>query len=337
MKSDLSINWLRAMTRMSLAATACLSALTALGYNYTTGDLELGFRQPGSTYELSVNLGRATNYDHIAAGTTLQITNYTGTIISNTFSDFGSVQWSAFGTSVDLGNPNIVPYTLWTTRGRATLGTQSTPWKCRDSFDQPAPAQQMESVGLSSSNWASSRAIDGTTHTATAVRMPESVTTLGYGYHWFVGSVGDWSGTFQGNVEQTTPSDFVSTQETVQADLYKMVPTDTVGVDGTYLGYFQFSWDGTMTFTAAGSSAPPASPQLSVTRVSANVYTISFSAEGNNAIYSLLATNASPGLNYPRSTWPVVRGPVTNSTAGILSFQVTNAASSQIYAVKAWR
>ena len=145
------------------------------------------------------------------------------------------------------------------------------------------------------------------------------------------------SGTFQGNVEKTTPSDFVSSQGSVRADLYKMVPTDTVGVDGTYLGYFQFNWNGTMTFTAAGSSAPPASPQLSVSRVSQTVYTISFSAEGNNAIYSLLATNAAPGLSYPRATWPVVGGPVTNSSAGTISFQVTNSASSQIYAVKARR
>ena len=326
------------MKWMGLAAIVCLPALTAPGYNYITGDLELGFRQLGATYELSVNLGRATNYDHIAAGTTIQITNYTGTIISNTFSDFGSVQWSAFGTSVDLGNPNIVPYTLWTTRGRAVNGVQSTPWTCRSSFSQPSTAQEIEGVGLSSSNWASGRAIDGTTHTATAVRMPESVTTLGFGYDWFIGSVGDWSGTFQGNVEETTPSDFVSSMRSVQADLYKMVPNETIPfVNGTYLGYFQFNWDGTMTFTAAGASAPPASPQLSVSRVSQTVYTISFSAEGNNAIYSLLATNAAPGLSYPRATWPVVGGPVTNSSAGTISFQVTNSASSQIYAVKAAR
>jgi hypothetical protein len=321
---------------LSAIAAAAVSALSAFGFTATDGDLMIGMRQNGGLNELVINLGSARTFmanvqSH--PGTNFAITSYSSDTMNAAFSDLSGVNWSVFASEYFTTN------TLWDTRARTDLGTQSIPWLGKTQNGQGGAASGIYGVA-SRATFYSTTVIpaDPINNTATAVIIPAGHSD---GYLYQIGAMGDWNSSWlQGNTENLTPPDFVSSQLTNRSDLYYIPPINNQ--TSVYLGYFDLYWDGTIRFTAAGGpAAPPAPPQLSITRGAApGVYTISFSAEGNNAIYRLIATNCpgmSPPFSTPRTNWPVVQGPITNVTAGTLSFQVTNPAPNQVYSVRATR
>src|SRR5579862_5252917 len=90
-----------------------LSALSAFSFTYNSMDLLFCMRQPLGSYELVVDLGPATNYDSLTAGTTLTITNYTMDTMTNAFSDLADCYWSVFGTQISVSVPTPPVYTCW--------------------------------------------------------------------------------------------------------------------------------------------------------------------------------------------------------------------------------
>jgi hypothetical protein len=144
-------------------------------------------------------------------------------------------------------------------------------------------------------------------------------------------SAGDLGGNFQGNVENTTPFDFDSGEPLSISDLYELEPVAFhTSAPGTWVGYFSFTPDGNVTFTAA-TVTPPA-PTITAVARNGNITTVSFTTAANYT-YGLLATNLA-GLNAPRSSWGATGGTITG-TGSVLSLQDTNSSTASVYVVTA--
>ena len=108
------------------------------------------------------------------------------------------------------------------------------------------------------------------------------------------------NGTFSGNPENSTPGDFSTSGTVVRSDFYQMTPTASLGKFGTFLGYFEFAPDGTMTYVAYPSTVPVIS---SISRSGA-VSTINYTT-GLYGTYTLRGTNTlSSGVS--ATNWPAI-------------------------------
>jgi len=88
----------------------------------------------------------------------------------------------------------------------------------------------------------------GPNNTATAVTVTNNFNSPpGVSYKLGIGPAGNFSGTFSGNAENTTPSGFASLGQPIRSDLYELQPGSG---QGNYLGYFQLNTDGSMFFSA---------------------------------------------------------------------------------------
>ena len=81
------------------------------------------------------------------------------------------------------------------------------------------------------------------------------------------------------SVEQTTPSNFVSSGQPVIADFYQLLSANN-GQLGTYFGYFTFKTNGVLTYTAGPSIVPPTI--TSVTRTGTTTTIMFTSVAGRN-------------------------------------------------------
>src|SRR6185436_14812192 len=85
---------------------------------------------------------------------------------------------------------------------------------------------------------------------------------------------GDFAGTFQGNAENTTPTNFVSAGTISRSVLYKLLPASGGMLDapGQAVGFFDFQADGILTFTAG---PPPERTLITSYGLAGGVSTIS--------------------------------------------------------------
>ncbi len=229
-----------------LAASLMLSSpTTARGFVFNESDMLVGFRQPGGSYELVVNLGPATNFNTFARqspGGSIAITNYTVEKLGEAFSDLGGVDWSVFSSVVTVGYVDPPYATCWLTRPRTDISIKTESWVRWRPNSQTAVCGVVYGVGTG----------------ATLVTGQSSDTQViidagsAIGYAARVGDLGDFGGRWQGVVEASTPSDFVTSELTSRLDLYYVIPDQAnKKLPGQYLGFFDFKWDGTLSFTAA--------------------------------------------------------------------------------------
>jgi hypothetical protein len=139
------------------------------------------------------------------------------------------------------------------------------------------------------------------------------------------GTLANFGGDAPGVVEQTTPANFTTKGQPVRADFYQLLSRSGTAnnTPGKYLGYFEFSTNGVMTYYAG-----PASPTITAVTRHGTTTTISYSTV-SGWTYSLLATN---NLTAPKSTWPVIN---SSSSAGTLqSFQDVTSGGSRFYSLK---
>ena len=250
----------KSLLKSALLSVLVLGAYQASGINYADDDMLLGFRQDAGNFEMVVNLGPATNFYAIPAGTTVTITNFSAATLAHAFSDLSDLKWAAFATTQnDL--PDQPTYTCWATRPRLDPNKQTSAWNRRSTAGQARSSSKMDTVGQNALFYSSSFSPDDVVNTSTSLVLAAGDT---YGYSLQVGPQGSFGGAWPGNVESLTPSDFVSAQGSVRSDLYECVPTPPSGV-GKYWGYFEFRWDGRLTFTAAGGAEVP---KLGVTSAS---------------------------------------------------------------------
>jgi hypothetical protein len=157
-------------------------------------------------------------------------------------------------------------------------------------------------------------------------------------------TIGDLGNSLFFNIEQITPSPFSAA---VRSDLYQSAPApgsrpptlyvDPISGNTTnvyYVGYFDLSPAGALTFTRASTNAvtaPPPPPQLLVGR-SGSTMTISFGTT-NGATYTLHYTN-SAGLSAPLTTWPSLPSTVTGD-GSTKSFTDSSTDADRVYRVGA--
>jgi hypothetical protein len=84
------------------------------------------------------------------------------------------------------------------------------------------------------------------------VTVSDTWNASGQSYSLNIGANGDFAGTFQGNIENTTPAGFLTNGAPVRSDFYQLKPGSG---SGTYLGYFQLGNNGSMTFTTVPEPA----------------------------------------------------------------------------------
>jgi len=297
--------------------------LRAAPFLYSSGDLVLAFRKVGNADDYAVNIGKATNYNNVPLGTSFTVTNLSLTQLGAAFPDYNELKWSVAAANRLLGQDlNYPVQTVWVTRPRLDLNTQSTPWLRKSQSVQGLTASQIDAVGANAGT-ASSTLPGGANNTATGVVIPVSNNP---NISAPIGTAGNYAGNFQGNVETLTPAEFDSAPQNVsRADLYELLP-GSGNPSGRYLGYFELKPDGTLTF-----NNPAPRPAITSIVRNGDVTTVSFTTSAGPT-YRLRSTNAA-GLSTPASTWTI--GAATTGTGSVLSLSDTNTAAIRFFAVDA--
>jgi hypothetical protein len=303
----------------------------------TNRDLLLCFRKTGATggsagpNDLQVNIGQASLYYSAAPGATITLTPFSGLQISAAFDDLSDLSWSVGGcvpTVGDTGDPSVPTRTLWITAPRYDPSIPATPWVRNSPSTQGSTVSQLKSVSDNAKFYS------GTVAASSANTTTEVVVPVGgnHEYGYFVGAFGNYQNTFQGNVENTTPSTFITGSSPSRSDLYELRP-DSTGTQpaGKYLGYFELRNNGTVVFVAASTSTAPPAPLLSIS-VNNNLSTISFPTTVG-ATYTLYYTNAI-GLTTPTANWPSLSTNIIGDGTS-KSFRVSTTGLSQFYRVQA--
>ena len=331
-------------SKLTLAIVGILALANSGHAQYFTsskGDLLAGFRKNPNfqgNYELVVNLGNITNYEAIAAGASVRVSNFSPAQLSAAFSGYNNLQWSVFGTF--LGSSAWAGFpanTLWYTQARSDVNTQSDVQARAPSSGQQQTKNAMLQVGSGAAFISSGFGTTNANNNSVLVREAAGDTLSG-----LTAGINDPSipglGNFQGtffNVESVIPSSFTSP---ARSDLYQACPEGTTDpvmhlTTGAayFVGYFQFNPDGTMSFTRASTNAPaPPQPMLSSTR-NGGVSTISF-LSASAATYTLCFTNAA-AIGTSVTNWR--SGASLGGNGSVTNFQDTTTDPDRVYCVKA--
>jgi len=311
-----------------------VTSVDAQPFSYQYGDLCLGFRKTGNyqgLYEIVVDLGAATNYTKLTAGTTINITQYSASQIDpDTYNNLTNLTWSVTGdTAYDTTFPAYPINTIWATIPRVNGVPGPVPVRSSSS-SQSGAASQIESIWLGAEA-ISSMLTSNKDNTAIFVQEPYSIAD-GQNYGAFIAdptyptTIGDLQGAGpQGNsgsplnLENTTVAPFSTA---VQSDLYQMVPngstdpnTLTTSGNGYNVGYFQLNPNGTMTFTRATTTF--AAPVAGFTGAPTN----------GSVPLAVVFTDASTGT-ITNWLWNLGDGhTVTNTTSASVNHTYTNSGS----------
>lgn len=261
--------------------------------NYTTGDILLCFRNGGAN-DLVINAGSVSNLTSALPNQRISLGQYIAGQITAAFGGTDGLDWSAFTW---LGDN-----TLFVTQARSDLNTQTSPYSQSSSAFQHNTVLRMATIPPGANF---NLAYNGL-NTPTAVIEPDSVSTYhtgsSYANAWLGSAGGGFNGTFStsiGNPEISTPGDFDSAGTVVRSDFYKMTPANSYSF-GTFLGYFEFAPNGSMSYVAYPSAVPVIN---SISR-SNNASVINYST-GQYGTYTLRGTNSlSPGV--AATNWPAI-------------------------------
>jgi len=303
--------------------------------------------------EVVVDIGQASNYLSAAIGTKMAVSQFSASqLVPGAFASLNNLSWAVFGYYSPLRTTSYNYYasysngiTLWLTVPRTNNATPGI-----------APARQPTGIQSQTKTkittlFSNAKYISNDIGIASAVNTPRFVSESIAAYPSRVVSVtmgslennaiGNLSDTWANNLEATTPGGFSGA---VRSDLYMVQPSvdssgnailDPNSVNGLadYIGYFEFSSDGTMTFTREAANTTPVAPSpVALSIVASNqTRTISF-LSSNSVTYQLCFTNAT-GLSAPVANWPAL--PATISGDGTTkSFQDTSAEPNRFYRVQ---
>jgi hypothetical protein len=325
-------------------------------FTYAYNDLILGFRQtsPAGNNEVVVDIGQASGYTSLTVGTKITVPGFTPSQVSpGSFTSFNRLSWSVFGpyASGYSGYPN---HTLWLTVPRTNNAVISASPTRLNFSPQGLLIQKMSSIvgypgDSGGAEYISSNVASNQFNTSSFVQEVLASYSGNNLSTWLAGGVDPTQATFDdtwpstepngGDVEVTTPVSFTS--GTVRSDLYEVRPMTTAtgalvtdphtGTSGPawYVGYFELSPNGTLTFTRDAASTAPAQVTLSIAQTS-NTNTISF-ASSSGVTYTLLYTNEA-GLGSPISNWPSRPGAITGDGT-TKSFEDTTTDAVRFYRV----
>ena len=305
-------------------------------FTYANRDLILSFRKTGadggatSPNNLEIDIGQASLYFSAAPGSVTPVTQYSTSQISAAFNDFNDLSWSVGGCvpPADPGDATDPNRTLWVTAPRsAGPSIPANPWVRNSPTTQGTTAGEINSILAQAAFYSGTVPADAQNNTLSLVIVPVGT---GHEAGHFLGALGNYLNTFQGDVENTTPPTFTTDGTPSRSDLYQLYP-DHTGTQpaGAHLGYFELETDGSMNFVAASTGVT--APTLTAT-VANGIETISFPSV-NGVTYTLYSTN-SAGLTAPIHTWPSVPTNLIGDGT-IKSFQVPISDANQFYSVGA--
>lgn len=325
----------------TLASCAVSNLMAGDFNNFVDGDVMIAFR--AATATLLVDAGQISTLTSLATNQSYSIPGYNSanftsanTVNVPSITSLNNLNWSAIAW-LDDGS-------LFMTRSRSStaLTTQSRAWSASGGYY----SQQLvinNLYGITAGAYAVLGGLANTANTATAVLEPDSSTssyftyqsTSGLSFHDTIDpvSAGLFNyGSFQGDPENTTPSNFSAPGSSPSiSDLYKFSPSGAV----TWLGYFQLATNGSATYVAYPIIAPVIT---SITR-SGNQTTIIYKT-GPYGTYTLRsATNLATAGS--QATWTSV-ATLSNSTYNpslgaynAVTVQDTDSTSIKFYTITA--
>jgi hypothetical protein len=292
--------------------------------SYNAGDVLVCFRKGGN--DMVVDAGPISTLTNATANQRIPITQYTGTQLADVGTN--SVSWSAFTW---LTNNSTLFITK--ARGSASLNSQTAPWPDEGSPAQSATAARMATIPLGAYDEYGLNQIYAESIATAVVEQDNSDGSENGNYpdgnSYYVALAGayggDFDGYFEGNPENTTLANFTTSGQVVRSDFYQLTPT-TGHASGTYLGYFELSTNGSMTYVAY----PTAIPVIKSFNRAGNTTTIIYTT-GTYGTYTLCGTN---DLTAPVATWPVISTLNTGDTS-LHSTTDTTTDNSRFYIITA--
>jgi hypothetical protein len=318
-----------AVVLLSLAGSCALvQSVQAAGFTDTNDDLILTFRNTDSNDVIEVDIGHASIYDSAAPGSSIPITAYSPSAqLETVFDNLNSLAWSVGGCVPNVGDNGVsgLPVaTLWETAPRSNPNVPAQPWTRESYYTQGLADGKIESILANAQTWANSAPPNSVSNTSTAVVIPYG---SGDNANAPLGALGNYLGTFQGDVENTTSTNFGSAGSPSRSDFYELQPGSG---PGTYLGYFELATDGSMTFHGPALTVTFPAPTPSASTDGAGNIFISFPTTANGT-YALSYTNAA-GLSAPVSTWPTVSTNIIGDGT-VKAFQQSISGTGTFYSV----
>ena len=226
------------MLNKKVGLIALLTSVAASGVwagtitNYAVGDVLVCFRKGGN--DMVVDAGQISTFTSAAPNQRIPITQYTGTQLAQVGTN--GVSWSAFTWLSDN--------TLFVTRPRTSLNSQTTPWPCASSPVQSGTVGRMATIPPGALDELNLLVYPVSTPTAVVEEdnsdgNPNYTDGVSYDDALTGAYGGDFNGTFAGNPENTTLANFTTSGSVVRSDFYQMTPTSG-HASGTWLGYFEF-------------------------------------------------------------------------------------------------
>jgi hypothetical protein len=298
---------------LSIAGSCALVQSAQAGsaaFTDNSRDLMLVFRKTGSDgtptsapYVFEVDIGQASIYYGATAGSIIPITAYTTNQLGSLFDDLNDFSWSVSGCVPnigDSGDPSRPISTLWLTDPRTQdPGTPATAWPREGIYSQAGVASEINNIMQGAVNYAALPSTSSSAvNTATTLAIPAGD---GYDADGYLTALGNFDGSFPGDVEITTLPTFTTDGLPSRSDFYELQPGSG---EGAYLGYFELSTNGGLTFYAGPLSVSYPAPTLTVSTAGSGAVSIAFASTANGT-YTLYYTNAA-GLKAPVSTWASV-------------------------------
>lgn len=239
--------------------------------NYAVGDVLVCFRTAAGANDLVVDAGPIATLTNATVNQRIPI-SYTGSQLKLAAPTTNSVIWSAFTWLDDNASfPASIQWTLFVSRPRTAIWTQSRPWTAVSQNAQALAGGEMSLVSGGASVCLGYNAVN----TPTAIIEPDdagnSNPQYGAAGESYVGalispdaSTYNFGGFFGGNPEITAPANLTSSGKVIRSDFYQIPPSG--GGSVKFLGYFEMNTNGMMTYVAY-----PAAP--TVTTVAATSIT----------------------------------------------------------------
>jgi len=328
-----SVSFFKVVVLATLCLINAVVQLRAATFNFTYGDVLIGFRKvlqsplggDGGGTNLVVDAGAISYFTNLAPNTKVTIGTFTGAQLSQVGTN--NIGWSAFAYFDGAPAAN----TIFLTSPRASLSTQSASNTCPTGSANSYTIGQMSAILQGAVDNGSFSALNS----SSAILEADGYTyALGadVSYYLGVGPNLDFNGTFQYNFEKYTTANFIAAGNPVRADFYWYYPA-AIHTTPTafYLGYFELGTNGVMTYTAFPSGGTVTTPVItSFSRTNTTCY-VKFTT-GSSGTYTLRGTN-SAGLATVRTNWPAIASVGGNGSVNTLTDSTTS--SNKFYVITA--
>lgn len=247
---------LLALAGLALAPAASKAAVTA----YTADDLIMGIQQTGNTQVLLINLGQASGFKTGASVGT--VISGLSTVLSSTFGSGwatdSTIAWGIVGTPGASAAGGDTANTLYASTPQTTFGVQSSPFSDSAYTRQSAGTQGSgrSNIVTMANTFAGLTSVATGTGTNVAAALQATSTTGGWFSQNPLGAGGSSFSYFN-----SLEGSFANGVSNSALDLYRMqvyntAPAGSIGDAGAYIGTFQLSPSGSVSFSTSPGAVP---------------------------------------------------------------------------------